>query len=193
MAITVMADVSRAKKPSKETLKNIPDTTHASCLLHMLERITQIYNCKVNFVETYLNPLLLLVIRLIAGYIFFISGILRLPTDFLWIGQTDWSTTLLLFEYEHPVPGLSPELAAYLTTIMEILAPILLFIGFGVRLAAFGLLFMTAVIEFTYQHSMDHIYWAVLLSIIVIQGAGKLSLDAVIKQKMIKKNTYKKP
>ena len=95
---------------------------------------------------------------------------LKLPQGVLGIGKGDWSSTLILFEYEHPVPFLSPEIVAFIGTSLEIICPILLVLGLGTRFAASLLLIMTAVIEFTYQHSMDHIYWASLLLFLITQG-----------------------
>lgn len=147
------------------------------------KKICDIYNYKTSFAETYLNPILQLLIRVTVAYVFLASGLLKLPADFLWIGQGDWDTTLILFEYEHPVPFLSPALAAYLGTFLEVVAPIFLIIGLGARVAAFALLIMTAVIELTYIHSMQHIYWALMLAVTIIQGAGKISLDHLLKKK----------
>jgi putative oxidoreductase len=175
-----------AKKAKKAPIKKAEaKPVHDSTLCHIMKRITQIYACKVHLGEVYAYPLLMVLVRVAMGYVFFVSGILKLPADFLGIGQGDWSTTILLFEYEHPVPFLSPVIAAYLGTAMEILAPVLLLVGLGTRFAAAGLLFMTAIIEFTYQHSMDHVYWGLLLAVILIQGAGIVSLDHVIKKKYL--------
>jgi hypothetical protein len=41
---------------------------------------------------------------------------------------------------------------------------------------------MTIVIEFTYQHHADHLYWLMLLGLIVMFGPGPLSLDRIIKK-----------
>jgi len=61
-----------------------------------------------------------------------------------------------------------------------------LVLGLGGRLAAFILLCMTLVIQFTYQHAIEHFYWAVLCLIIMLQGPGKLSVDYVLRQKYLK-------
>jgi hypothetical protein len=35
------------------------------------------------------------------------------------------------------------------------------------------------VIDFTYQHHVDHLYWLMLLGLIVMFGSGPLSLDLI--------------
>lgn len=139
----------------------------------------------------FLSPLASLIGRLTMAHVFFSSGILKLPYGFLGIGKGSWDSTLTLFQYEYAVPILSAELAAYMSTTFEILCPVLLVIGLGTRPAAFILLFMTAVIEFTYTHSMDHVYWATILLFLVLQGGGKLSLDHLIRRQSLKCPNYK--
>ncbi|MCH2037583.1 MAG: DoxX family protein [Rickettsiales bacterium] len=119
------------------------------------------------------------------AYIFWASGVTKLPDGFLGIGKGNWETTLFLFEEEHPVPFLSTELAAYSGTFFEILCPILLVFGLGTRAAAFILLLMTAVIEFTYASYPVHQFWALLLGLTLVRGGGSLSVDYVIRQKLI--------
>ena len=130
-----------------------------------------------------LSPLSLLAIRLWVANVFYQSAVNKLPAGFLGVGQGNWDATLFLFEHEHPVPGLSPEVAAYVGTGVEFLAPIFLALGLGGRAAAVALLAMTVVIEFTYQHNAEHIIWAIFLGTILLQGPGKLSLDHLIRRK----------
>lgn len=124
-----------------------------------------------------LAPVANFLARLLLADIFFTSGRLKLPSGFLGIGQGDWSTTLFLFEEEYKVPLISPALAAYSGTAVEILAPIFLLLGLGTRVAAAALFIMTLVIEYTYQSSMDHCYWGVICLILMTYGGNKLSLD----------------
>lgn len=122
------------------------------------------------------SPLFDLTVRLFLAYEFWKSGILRF---------NDWKNgsfdnQIFLFELEHPVPGLDPTTAAYLTMGAEIILPIMLVFGLFGRFAAAGLLAMTAVIEFTYGHFDVHILWAFLAGMIFIKGPGRLSLDHLI-------------
>lgn len=148
----------------------------------ILGRILLFIECKINLAGK-LKPLIAFLIRLQIAAIFWASGVLKLPAGFLGIGKGNWDSTLLLFEYEHPVPFIPAELAAYMGTTFEILCPILLVFGLGSRFAATILLIMTAVIEFTYQHSIDHQLWALLLGVIIVYGPGCWSLDTWFKKK----------
>ena len=122
------------------------------------------------------SPLFDLGARIFLGYEFWKSGILRFKD---W-QNGNFDNQIFLFELEHPVPGLDPATAAYLTTGAEIILPIMLVLGLFGRFAAAGLLVMTAVIEFTYGHFAIHILWAFLAGMIFIKGPGPLSLDALI-------------
>ena len=127
------------------------------------------------------SPLFDLTARLYVGWIFFRSGLGRFDS-FL---NGTWDDQVFLFTEEHPVPGVPGELGAILGTGGELILPVLLVLGLFGRFAAAGLLVMTAIIEFTYQHATDHILWAFLLGMIFIKGAGKLSIDHFMR-KMIK-------
>jgi len=118
---------------------------------------------------------MILIVRLWIAHVFWASGILKLE---------DFSTAVLLFTNEHPVPGLPPVVAAVLGTTFEISCPILLTLGLATRLATLPLLFMTAVINFTYLDATEHYYWAMLLGMILFYGPGKISLDHYISKKL---------
>lgn len=115
-------------------------------------------------------------LRLWLGLIFWKSGLTKLE---------DWETTVYLFAEEYKVPVLSPEFAAFMSTAVELAAPVMLFFGFGSRVAATLLLLMTGVIEFTYTHHSDHIIWALVALLIMLQGPGKLSIDHWIRRRMM--------
>lgn len=117
---------------------------------------------------------MLLILRLWIAHIFWKSGVQA---------ASNWETTIYLFTYEHPVPLLPPSLAAVMGTGLELLCPVLLTIGFATRFSALALLGMTALIELTYVHAADHIYWALLLGVIIFCGPGTWSLDHRIAKK----------
>lgn len=121
-----------------------------------------------------LSPLPVLGMRLWIADIFWKSGMSKL---------SDWEGTVALFADEYQVPLISPELAATLGTATELVAPILITLGLAARLGAASLLFMTAVIEFTYMHFDIHLVWALILTLILTQGPGKASLDYFIQRK----------
>jgi putative oxidoreductase len=86
--------------------------------------------------------LLLLVARLGAGAIFFLSGRAKVEG---WFTITDGAFDL--FASDYALPLVLPHLAAYAATISEHLFSMLLFLGLFTRLGAIGLLGMTLVIE----------------------------------------------
>jgi putative oxidoreductase len=116
---------------------------------------------------------LLLVIRVGVGMVFFKAGLLK---------YNSWEFTVLLFRDEYKVPLLPPELAAQMAMIQELTLPVLLFLGLGARLATLPLFGMLLVIQtFVYPNAWaDHLFWAGALALILTQGAGALSLDHLI-------------
>ncbi|MCB2081048.1 MAG: DoxX family protein [Hyphomicrobiales bacterium] len=144
----------------------------------------RVADIKLRVAEQFTDPVIL-GIRLWLAKVFWTSGTLKLDTGFLGIGQGNWESTLILFEYEYQVPILTPQAAAYLSTAAELIFPILLVLGLGSRIAAFGLLFMTAVIEFTYQHSPEHVIWALFLGTVLTYGPGRIALDFLISRRFL--------
>lgn len=119
----------------------------------------------------WLSPLTNLAARIYVGLDFFRSGLAKLD---------DFEGTVELFEEDWIIPLLSstPKLAAYLTTIGELVLPILLFIGLFTRIGAIGLFIMALVIEiFVFPGTLQHYYWMIILAMLIAQGGHKLSLD----------------
>ena len=87
-----------------------------------------------------------------------------------------------LFRDEYKLPLLPPDLAATLAAAGEHLLPIALLLGLATRLSALGLLGMTAVIQLLVYPGAypTHGTWAALLLVLVAQGGGRWSLDALI-------------
>jgi putative oxidoreductase len=118
---------------------------------------------------------------------------LALALPFLRSGLTRWDgflslsvATQYLFEEQFKlhilgsVYGLpAPDTLALLVAIAEILLPMLLLIGLATRLAALGLLLMTAVIQLVFPDGWMnfHLYWAALALAILALGPGRLSVD----------------
>ncbi len=91
-------------------------------------------------------------------------------------------STFFLFRQEYMVPLLPPDVAAYVTTIAEHVFSVCLIVGLATRLSAFGLMFMTAVIQiFVYPEGWpDHILWFAALFLLLARGPGAFSLDHLI-------------
>ncbi len=81
---------------------------------------------------------------------------------------------------QYPFPA--PHLMAFASGLMEVVLPILLVFGLGTRLAALGLLGMTAIIQLTEPDGWAnfHLIWAASALAIFLHGPGKISLDALI-------------
>jgi putative oxidoreductase len=121
--------------------------------------------------------LLALPLRLAAATVFWNSAMTKLA---------NWDTTIELFTDEYKVPLLPPEVAANLALSVELTTPVLLVLGLLTRAAALALLGMTAVIEiFVYPQAWPtHIQWAAMLLVLLCRGAGTLSLDHVVWQRV---------
>lgn len=117
---------------------------------------------------TALSSIMLLIIRLWIANVFFSAGLVKID---------DFINTLYLFENEYAVPFINPVFAAYSATFFELVCSTLLAFGLLSRAATLPLLAMTAVIQLTYDQNIQHFYWAMLLGVILTQGAGKISAD----------------
>lgn len=122
-------------------------------------------------------------IRLYISKVFFLSGLTKIR---------DWDTTLTLFRDEYHVPVIPPELAAVMGTFGELFFPVLLTLGLATRFSAFSLTLVNIMAVVSYwEFLMDaeaalaqHIFWGVLILVILFHGPGKLSLDAIIWKKL---------
>lgn len=117
----------------------------------------------------------LVVVRLFLALPFFKSALVRINS---------WGSQGFLFEHEHPLPLLSPTLAAWITTAAEIVLPILLVAGLFGRVAGLGLAIMAAVILFVvggaYALPPEQVPWIAAGLLIAITGPGRLSLDDAV-------------
>lgn len=129
------------------------------------------------------GSLVSLALRWFVGWQFFKAGMIKI---------SDWSATLALFHDEYKVPVLPPDLAAYMGATGELVLPLLLFVGLVSRPAAFALLFVNLMAVVSYPQLFtfecpaainDHLYWGILLVVLVMFGPGKFSLDAWLKRK----------
>jgi putative oxidoreductase len=93
--------------------------------------------------------------------------------------------TVLLFEEEYRVPILPPALAAYITTVIELVVPWMLILGLGARLGAAIFLAETLVIQiFVYPQSYpSHLLWAGPLLYVLLRGPGAWSIDHQIRRR----------
>lgn len=117
-------------------------------------------------------------LRLAVATVFWNSAMTKLAS---------WETAVALFTDEYRVPVLPPELAAYMAVSIELTTPVLLVIGLATRPAAAVLLGMTTIIEvFVYPQAWPtHIQWAAMLLVLLARGAGKFSIDWLIRQRVL--------
>ncbi len=131
------------------------------------------YEALVARLERVPLSVLLLLIRVGVGLVFFKAGLLKYQS---------WEFTVLLFRDEYQVPLLAPEVAARMAMVQELTLPILLFLGLGARLATLPLFGMLLVIQtFVYPNAWpDHLFWGGALALILTRGPGTMSLDHLI-------------
>jgi putative oxidoreductase len=89
-----------------------------------------------------------------------------------------------LFRDEYKLPIIPPEIAATLAAFSEHLFPTLILLGFATRFSALALLGMTAVIQLLVYPGAypTHGMWAAVLLLLVLRGAGPLSIDQWLKK-----------
>lgn len=125
-------------------------------------------------------PLLLLFCRLWVAWIFFKSGMVK---------YSSWDSTLYLFEYEYQVPILPWEMAAYLGTAAELILPIFIALGLFTRPMAAVLFVFNIMAVASYpllweKGFYDHQLWGLMILINIVWGAGSLSADKLIRNKV---------
>jgi putative oxidoreductase len=144
------------------------------------------YQAGAILLSTWVGPAALLLMRLWVALAFWNAGVVKF---------TDPVGTHYLFHQEYHVPVLDPDLAAFLGTWIELIAPWLLGLGLAGRLTALLLFVHNAIAVISYPdlwpHGFwpdlfnttdfaDHKSWALMLLALVAWGPGRLSLDALI-------------
>lgn len=127
-------------------------------------------------------------LRLALAVPFFKSGLTK------WDGLSLSPTAIFLFEDEfklhifgHVYDFPMPDVLALLDSVAEIAIPILLVIGLATRFSALGLLVMIGVIQLVVPEGWAnfHLPWAALAVAIVAVGPGKLSLDWLVRRRLL--------
>lgn len=134
-----------------------------------------------------LTPLALLLFRVFVALAFWRAGVVK------WDDPTG---TAYLFNNEYHVPVLAPALAATVATWTELVLPWLLALGLGTRVVAAVLFVYNLVAVISYPALWpggfwagliggdfnDHKAWGLMLLALVALGAGRLSLDALLRR-----------
>ncbi len=146
-----------------------------------MNRITQIYARAVALVASPpAESLVLLLNRVVLAGIFWRSGRTKVEEG-TWFSISE--NTRFLFAEEYSGVPLPSDLAAVMATVSEHLFPALLVLGLLTRLSALALLGMTMVIQiFVYPDAwwQAHSLWAAMALVLIVRGAGGLSLDRVL-------------
>lgn len=98
---------------------------------------------------------------------------------------------MYLFENEFQVPLLSPLLAAYSATFIELVFSSLVVLGLGSRFAAFVLFMFNFIAVISYPDLganglRDHQVWGLMLLITLFYGPGKLALDTLLQRQLLR-------
>lgn len=138
------------------------------------------YDAMIAKLQCVFVPLLLLFCRLWVTWVFFNSGLIKISS---------WDSTLYLFEYEYQVPLIPWKMAAYMGTAAELILPVFLALGLLTRpMAAILFVFnIIAVVSYPLlweKGFYDHQLWGLMIMVVVVWGAGPLSLDKLLKYKL---------
>lgn len=141
------------------------------------QKIYQFFSNIFDVLDKWLSPLWFLYVRYWLGKAFFKSGLVSI---------SDWKGNVDLFRYEFKVPIIPPEIAAFTSTAVELICPIMLIFGVGTRIGALGILSTAVIIELTYIHHLDHILWILASSLLILKGAEKISIDYILSKSEFK-------
>ena len=117
--------------------------------------------------------------RIAVGHVFWASGQTKVNGWHFW-QPTD--ATFYLFDNVYNLPLIPSSLAAYLASFSENVLSVCLIVGLFTRFSALAFLIMTATIQFLVFPNLwpDHILWAAALLVLLHQGGGTVSLDALV-------------
>ena len=128
-----------------------------------------------------LAPVADVALRSWVAYVFLKSGVNKFQS---------MDTTVMLFQYEYAVPLLTPDVAAYLATGIELIFPVLLIVGLAGRFSA-GVLFVFNIIAVISYPTLNeagqqqHLMWGIMLLVPLLHGPGKLSIDHLIRKRFM--------
>lgn len=160
-----------------------------------MEKLLKISAFKLHVLEHWLAPLALLAARLHVGIIFWRSGMTKYTT-------ADHGVALFKTEYipnweanhvkhwlglDIPFPVPTAEIMAPMAMCTELACAAMLMLGFGGRMAGFGIFMVTLSVElFVYPDIADHLNWMLLMALVVCLGPGKISVDYFIRRATLK-------
>ena len=147
---------SDAQKP-----QDGPPRTMLKAVLHRLE---QIYSGSAVLFWPFTD----VVMRFFIALFYFRSGLIK---------ASDWDKAVLLATEEYPVSWMAPQTAATTGLAIELIAPVLLFLGLATRPAAIALGVLTVIAQVVYIPTTTNLMLIAMLIWYAIYGPAALSLD----------------
>ncbi len=165
------------------------------------EKILTLAACKLWLLETFGLPLVLLGIRFYVGMAIWQSGWVKytgidstkslFESEFIPNWQTNHVKHWLGFDIPFPVP--SPTFGVYSSMSAELGFSALLMLGLAGRAAALGIIGLLSAIKlFVYPDAPEIPPQLILLAVIVAAGPGKLSIDWLIRRKLLRPSIHDK-
>ncbi|HKK13755.1 MAG TPA: DoxX family protein [Gammaproteobacteria bacterium] len=151
----------------------------------MADTMSSLYQRAVGWVAL-LSPVADLALRFWVAKVFWQSGLTKIQSMYSTVG---------LFTYVYHVPVLSPEVAAYLATAVELTLPVLLLVGLGARISA-GILFVYNIVAVISYPGLgpdgvnQHVVWGMMLLVTLSHGPGALSVDHFIARWLRRRNNH---
>ena len=155
-------------------------TFHRQTSRSRLQRFGDMLRSLINVLETYFAPIVDFVARGIIGYFFIKSGLSK---------YEDYWGTKATFNKLDPIPYIPPSVETYMATGIEILCPVLLFLGLSVRFFAAPALLVTLIIMEAAQPSAapwtqnPRYLMMIPLAFFIARGPGNLSIDFFLRRR----------
>jgi putative oxidoreductase len=140
--------------------------------------------------------LIALLLRLVMARDFFLSGQAKAVGPTLPLSFKDFNFSLILpaqvndatlhaLETPFATGPVTPAIVSYFILYAEFLLPICLVFGFGTRMSALLLLIVTVLSQLYIAPEAlwtQHVYWLVILLVLITSGGGAISLDRLIRR-----------
>lgn len=94
-----------------------------------------------------------------------------------YLKASDWQTAVDLATYEYPVSWMAPQSAAATGLAIELIAPLLLLLGFLTRPAALAMAVLTIISQVVYIPTTTNLMLIAMLIWYVVYGPASISLD----------------
>lgn len=127
----------------------------------------------VDFLSRIAWPLIDFVFRVWVAKSLLVAGLLM---------AHNWDSSVLLAIHEYPVPGMSPNVEAFLGIAAEIGGGLSLLLGLWTRLGALAVLILGVFTQIFYVQLDLNLFWVMLMLGYVMRGPGPISLDHLISQ-----------